>query len=163
MKPLRLLLAVAALAAATSLLPAQDYAPSNAVAPDEATLKAIAERADRLGGALQSLRRRGVPETLLVEVEVYEKAALGISRHNEFYQKDYAAWTLDALDRGQLRATQLSRGESPWLTETGHAVVRAYRSRLDDSVQPYAVFFPPNYGKDLRKKWRLDVVLHGRD
>ena len=42
-------------------------------------------------------------------------------------------------------------------------VVRAYRSRLDGSVQPYAVTYPNNYGKDLRKRWRLDVVLHGRD
>jgi predicted esterase len=42
-------------------------------------------------------------------------------------------------------------------------VVRAYRSRIDGSVQPYAVTWPKDYGKDPRKKWRLDVVLHGRD
>jgi pimeloyl-ACP methyl ester carboxylesterase len=42
-------------------------------------------------------------------------------------------------------------------------VARAYRSRIDGSVQPFAVTFPADYGKEARKKWRLDVVLHGRD
>src|SRR5207248_9880661 len=36
-------------------------------------------------------------------------------------------------------------------------------SRVDGSVQPYAVTLPADYGKDPRKKWRMDVVLHGRD
>src|SRR5207302_4196848 len=40
---------------------------------------------------------------------------------------------------------------------------RAYRSRIDGSVQPYAVSYPADYGRDRIKKWRLDVVLHGRD
>jgi predicted esterase len=42
-------------------------------------------------------------------------------------------------------------------------VVHAYRSQLDGSLQPYAVTFPAAYGKDARRRWRLDVVLHGRD
>ena len=45
----------------------------------------------------------------------------------------------------------------------GRPVVRAYRSSIDGSVQPYAVTFPPDYGRVPGKKWRLDVVLHGRD
>ena len=68
----------------------------------------------------------------------------------------------EALDRGLLRASQAARGEQPWLGQTGQAVVRAYRSRMDGSVQPYAVTFPADYGKD-RTRWRLDVVLHGRN
>jgi pimeloyl-ACP methyl ester carboxylesterase len=163
MKPLRLLLLAAVVVAAAGPLPAQDYTPPPSQPPDEATQKAIAERADKLDAAVQSLHRRGAPEPLVAEAEVYLKAATWITRHNEFYQKDYAAWTLDALDRGLLRATLLSRGEYPWLRETGHAVVRAYRSHIDGSVQPYAVTFPEDYGKDARRKWRLDVVLHGRD
>jgi hypothetical protein len=166
MKPLRLLLLAAAVVAAAGSLPAQDYTPPPSQPPDEATQKAITEAADKLDGALQSLRRRrGVPDEWLVDAEIYHKAAAWITRHNEFYQKDYAAWTRDAVDRGLLRATLLSRGEvpPPWLQETGHAVVRAYRSHIDGSVQPYAVTFPEDYSKDPRRKWRLDVVLHGRD
>ena len=70
---------------------------------------------------------------------------------------------MEALDRGLLRASQVAQGEVPWLQQAGYSVVRAYRSRVDGSVQPYAVTFPAAYGRDRSKKWRVDVVLHGRD
>jgi pimeloyl-ACP methyl ester carboxylesterase len=57
----------------------------------------------------------------------------------------------------------MGEGETPWLSTTGRAVVRAYRSAIDGSVQPYAVTFPAAYGEDRDKKWRVDVILHGRD
>jgi pimeloyl-ACP methyl ester carboxylesterase len=159
----RVVLAAAVVAAVAASLRAQNYAPPPSQAPPEATLKAIAERSAKLADAIASLRRRGNPEGLLVEAEIFLKAAHWIVRHDEFYQKDYADWTFDGLDRGLLRATHLSRGEAPWLQETGHAVVRAYRSRVDGSIQPYAATLPADYGKEPRRKWRLDVVLHGRD
>jgi predicted esterase len=137
--------------------------PPKATAPPAETLKAIAARADKLATAIEALRRKGVGDPFLADVEIYHKAATWITRHNEFYQKDAADWTLAVLDRGLLRASQQARGESPWFQETGHAVVRAYRSAVDGSVQPYAVTFPADYGKNAQKKWRLDVVLHGRN
>jgi hypothetical protein len=163
MKPLRLLLSAAVVGTAAAWLPAQDYAPPPSQPPDAATLKAINQRQDRLSLILRGLRSRGVADSLRADVEVYLKAAEWITRHDEFYHKDAAAWTLDALDRGLLRAAQLSQGQAPWLEETGHAVVRGYRSAIDGSVQPYAVTRPADYGKDPHRKWRLDVVLHGRD
>jgi hypothetical protein len=132
----RVVLAAAVVAAVAARLPAQNYAAPPSQTPPEATLKAIAERSAKLGEAIASLRRRGNPEGLLVEAEIYLKAANWIVRHDEFYQKDYADWTLDCLDRGLLRATHLSRGEATWLQDTGHAVVRAYRSRVVDSIKP---------------------------
>ena len=54
-------------------------------------------------------------------------------------------------------------GKAVWRDAPGKWVVRAYRSGIDDSIQPYAVLFPHDYGKDPKKKWRLDIVLHGRD
>jgi dienelactone hydrolase len=163
MKPLRLLCAGAVVAAAVGLARAQDSAPQATKPPDETTLNAIAVKAAKLGRLVESLRRQGLRDPFLAEVEIYHKAATWIVRHNEFFQPDAGAWTLDALDRGLLRASQAAQGESPWLQQRGQAVVRAYRSLLDGSVQPYAVTFPADYGKDPRKKWRLDVVLHGRD
>ncbi|HJT78934.1 MAG TPA: prolyl oligopeptidase family serine peptidase, partial [Gemmataceae bacterium] len=118
---------------------------------------------EQLAANLASLRRQGIPDSYRADAEVYQKAAAWISRYDEFYGKDYAAWALDALDRGRLRAVLLARGDAPWLRETGHVVVRGYRSALDGSVQPYAVTFPPEYGRDPHRRWRLDVVLHGRD
>jgi hypothetical protein len=132
-------------------------------APDAATLKTIEARKDKLAAEVAALRRQGVADLILADIEVYLKAAAYITRHGEFFQKDAADWALAALDRGLLRASQGRRGESPWLQATGHSVVRAYRSVIDGSLQPYAVTLPAEYGKDPQKRWRFDVVLHGRN
>ena len=66
------------------------------------------------------------------------------------------------MDRGLLRASQAGRGELPWQRQAGFAVVRAHRPALDGTVQPYAVTYPEGYTKE-RKRYRLDVVLHGRN
>ena len=159
----RLLLTLAGVAAGFGLLPAQNFAPPAALAPDQATSREITARAEALARRLNDLRRQGVRDPLLGDAEVYDKAAQWVVRHGEFYHKDAAGWTLAALDRGLLRAAQLGRGEAPWLEQAGQASVRAYRSRVDGSLQPYAVTLPADYGKDRARRWRLDVVLHGRD
>src|SRR5260370_19088606 len=172
MKPSCFLLVVALAPTAAGLLPGrtvcqtvppQDCAPPPAQAPDEATLKAIAAKAEKLGDRLQKMRRNGLRDPNLAEVEIYYKAALWITRHNEFYHKDAADWTLETLDRGLVRVRALEGGEAAWLQQTGRSVLRAYRSRIDGSVQPYAATLPASYGKDPNKKWRIDIVLHGRD
>jgi hypothetical protein len=142
--------------------PASSFAPPKAEPPPAAALKLIGERTDQLSAAILALRGRGVRDPGLADVEVYLKAAAWVVRHNEWYQKQAADWTLDVLDRGLLRASQQGRGEAPWLDAVGRTVIRAYRSRLDGSVQPYALTYPVGYGKDTRRKWRLDIVLHGR-
>ncbi len=146
-----------------SSLTGQDFAPPPPFAPDAATRKSIEEKTQRLGKLVEFLRKQSVRDPALADVEIYHKAAQMIVRHNEFYHKDAATWTLKTLDAGMIRASQLAQGESPWFHQLGQDVVRAYRSRIDGSVQPYAVCYPADYGKDPRKKWRTDIVLHGRD
>jgi hypothetical protein len=163
MKLLRVSIVVIPFLTVSVGLRAQDFAPPPPFPPGEATLKAIAERTDKLGNRIMVLRRQGLRDPQLADVEVYLKASLWIVRHQEFYAKEAGDWTLEVLDRGLLRAGQLAQGESPWHSQTGQAVVRGYRSRIDGSVQPYAVTYPADYGRDPRRKWRLDVVLHGRD
>jgi predicted esterase len=163
MKSLFFILASAAAAAAVDLVPAQDFAPPPVQKPTEAVLKEINAKEARLRQKLAALRRQGVKDYLLTEVEIYQKAVTWMVRHNEFYQKEASAWMMEALDRGLLRAAQLAQGEWPWFTQAGSAVIHTYRSRIDGSIQPYAVTFPEEYGKDPRKQWRVDVVLHGRD
>jgi dienelactone hydrolase len=136
--------------------------PEESSLPDPALLKAIDERGGKLGAALADLRRLGVPDSVLVDIEVYHKAALWAVQHGELRRPGDPERALAELDRGLLRASQQARGESPWLQHTGFTVARGYRSRVDGSVQPYAVTFPAEYGKDPRRRWRLDVVLHGR-
>ncbi len=163
MRRRRLLLALAVVAAGFGLVPAQNYAPPPANLPDEAARKEIAARADLLARRLGDLRRQGVRDPYLADAEIFFKAAQWVVRHGEFYAKDSAAKMLDVLDRGLLRCSQLGRGEAPWQEQTGQTTARAYRSRVDNSLQPYAVTLPADYGKDKARRWRLDVVLHGRD
>lgn len=149
---------------------AQDFKPGAAVQVDAQARMRIVEKTEQLDKAIAALRTTGLPkpfkgleDQLLTEIEVYSRAAKLILQHNEFFQKDSEAWTLEALDRGLARAKQASDGKYDWLKATGKTVIRAYRSMLDGSAQPFAVTFPENYGSSKSDKYRLDVVLHGRD
>jgi len=142
--------------------PPTKYAPPPPVKPSAEILKKIQERKDKLAAVLRQFRQLGVHDPFLADIEVYYKAALWITRHDEFYDKDAAEWTIEALERGLIRASQQAQGETPWYQQTGHTVVHGCRSQIDGSVQPYAVTFPADYGKE-RKKWRMEVVLHGRN
>ena len=53
---------------------------------------------------------------------------------------------------------QASRGEDPYATVTG-ALRRAFRSRLDNTLQPYVVSIPEDY--DPKDEYPLLVFLHG--
>jgi len=129
-------------------------APSKPYQPTDAELRQIKTKTDELGAALKRLR---ADDALMADVEVFHKAAVWIVRYadEEFYSKKYVADTLLVLERGLARAKELASVRPSWPTQKGR-LVRAYRSRVDGSVQPYALTIPD--------KWdgRLDVVLHGR-
>src|SRR5262245_20534677 len=133
--PLVCLLAVAAVAAPAQKT--QSFDPPPPTRPSDDKLQAIAAKAERLEGALTVLRNQGVRDPAMADMEVYLAAARRIVDHNEFFHKDAADWTLAALDRGLLRASQQAMGERPWYFQRGRAVVRGYRSALDGTVQPY--------------------------
>jgi hypothetical protein len=141
----------------------QNYEPPPANLPSDEAMKQITAKGERLLQALHSLRKQGVADNVLVDVDVYLRAAQNIVQHKEFFAKDSTAWTLAALDRGLLRARLLSGAETPWLFASGQTVARGYRSRIDGTVQPFAVSYPVGFGKGPKKRWRVDVVLHGRD
>ncbi len=100
------------------------------------------------------------PEDIRVDAEVYLKAGQWLLRHpEEFYKPEYSAQLLSVLDRGLARAAELEAGAASWPKQKGR-LSRAYRSRVDGSVQPYGMIIPENY--DPATPSRLDVVLHGR-
>jgi dienelactone hydrolase len=131
--------------------------------PTKEQLQEIEAKTAKLAAVLHRLRNQDVHDPALADVEIYHKAAVWTVRHNEFFHKDTPEWTLAALDRGLLRASKAAGGEMPWWNQFGQPVVRAYRSRIDGSVQPYAVTYPEGYGSDREKRYRLDIVLHGRN
>ncbi len=131
--------------------------------PDEATKKLIAEKTEELRKAVAALKEKKLTDDVLIEVEIYLKAAENIVRFEEWLAAASVKWALTTLDQGLERAKQAEGGKAVWRDAPGKWVVRAYRSHVDNSIQPYAVLLPADYGKDPEKKWRLDVVLHGRD
>lgn len=131
--------------------------------PDDATKKVIAEKTEELRKAVAALKAKKIADDVLIEVEIYLKAAENIVRFEEWLAAASVKWALTTLDQGLARAKQAEGGKAVWRDAPGKWVVRAYRSKVDESIQPYAVLLPADYGKDPKKKWRLDIVLHGRD
>ena len=159
---MRYTLAAAALFAAGTSVFSQTFDPPPAKSPDAATLKQIAERTTKLQDAVAGAVKN-VPEIHRADLEVYVKAAEWIVRHQEWYTADSGKQTLAVIDQGIERAESATGGKTPWLEPKGQSVARGYRSRIDGSVQPYGVVYPAGYGADPKKKWRLDLSLHGRD
>jgi dienelactone hydrolase len=163
----RLLLAllIAVLIAASSALSVAPKAKAKArpSPPSRDTLATIAKRTDKLSNAVAQLRKQGVRDPVLADVEIYLKAARWAVDLGELPDQAAADRTLAVLDRGLLRASQARRGEAPWSQQTGHSVAHGFRSDVDGSLQPYAVTVPADYGTIRGKLYRLDVVLHGRN
>ncbi len=117
-----------------------------------------------LGDRLVDLSEQDIEgvSDLLPDVEIFYKAVDWALHHNEFIRE--SEWEVaDALlDQGLERAAALAVGDAPWTHATG-LVVRGYRSRLDDSVQPYGLVVPESYRKAGGHRYRADVWLHGRD
>ena len=94
------------------------------------------------------------------DIEIFAKALDFALRHGEFFdpQRDLArARTLHktALDR----LSALKEGRAPWLQASGVSV-RGFRSRIDDSYQPYGLIVPENLSPF--NPVPLYVWLHGR-
>ena len=62
------------------------------------------------------------------------------------------------LETARAYAFRLAAGEDPWKGRTG-AFTKAYRSEVDGTLQPYALYVPPSY--DAEKAWPMVVGLHG--
>lgn len=130
---------------------------------DSKTVGEIKSRIGELDQALRRLRSQGVQDPALADVEVYYHAAAWTMQQHAWHAPHALEWTLDAVNEGLRRAKLEQDGKMPWLRENGHAVVMGFRSHIDDTVQPYAVTRPADFGTDALKKFRIDVVLHGRD
>ncbi|MFA5189349.1 MAG: alpha/beta hydrolase-fold protein [Verrucomicrobiia bacterium] len=145
----------------TDVVMAASRKPAPPYQPTDAEKQQIQAKADELAAVLKQLVGKRPDAALLADVEVYHKAADWILRYanEEFYAKRYVPDTLAALDRGLARAKELGANKPSWPAQKGR-LVRAYRSRVDGSVQPYGLIIPDSY--DGKKPVRLDLVLHGR-
>ncbi len=68
---------------------------------------------------------------------------------------DYIDWGVRELG---IKVKSMESGKHPYMFSRGH-VVRGYRSKIDDRLQPYSIYVPGGYKSD--RKWPLVVMLHG--
>jgi pimeloyl-ACP methyl ester carboxylesterase len=134
-------------------------APGPKLAPDDR--KQLLAGVDALGKQIESLRnelkdRPNLME-LLPDVEIFHKAVRFPLEYDEICDVGKAR---RALDTGMKRAELLREGKTPWTTDGG---VRAYRSWIDGSVQPYMLAVPRNYHPAAALQYRVDIFCHGRD
>ena len=98
---------------------------------------------------------------LLPDVEIYEKTVRYAVDYREVFDLKGIPAVKKVLKEGLDRAKLLKDGSTPWTTQTGY-VVRGYRSKIDDSAQPYGLFVPKEFEFGGKTKHRLDFWWHGR-
>jgi len=129
-------------------------------AEDAAELSQGLERLDDLIKRLK-MRRDGRTPQLLPDVEIFSRAIHQALKYRELYKPAEITAAKQTLTEGLNRAEGLMEGKPRWLTQTG-LVVRGYRSKIDDTVQPYGLEIPADYKFNTIDDFRLDVWLHGR-
>jgi hypothetical protein len=96
----------------------------------------------------------------LADALIFEKAVRYAIDLGEFYQPRDIGRAAELLKFGQERLDELADGRASWAKARG-LVVRGYRSRIDDSVQPYGLLIPDKLNLD--QPVPLYVWLHGRN
>lgn len=169
---MRLAVAILTLLLAASTF-AQTHPPPAKRLPPAGIAISAADRAELAAGAAAlgkeiDALRRAIPTNddralaLLPDVEIFHKAVDWALRYDEFFDAKQVAYARHLLAEGHTRAQHFHDSPQPWLVATG-IVLHGYRSKLDDSVQPYVVVVPPAWRPEEKQKRRLDVVLSGRN
>ncbi|HUY92567.1 MAG TPA: prolyl oligopeptidase family serine peptidase [Pirellulales bacterium] len=117
---------------------------------------------DRLAAKLKDARGTFEEQrltALLPDAEILLKGASYALSNGEFYSPGEVKAALDQLKLGAERLDEWLAGKPSW-TAAKKLLVRGYRSRIDDSVQPYGLEIPEQL--DLSKPCPLYVWLHGR-
>ncbi len=94
----------------------------------------------------------------LPDVEIFPIAVQRALEWNQFYDLKQIPAATALLKEGRSRLESLKAGNTPW-TEAKGLVVRGFRSRIDNSVQPYGIVVPEVAPATPA---RLDIWLHGR-
>ena len=92
-------------------------------------------------------------------VEIFHKSADWALRYDEIFDAKQIPIAKEHIQQGLARAAALAKGSTPWNSATG-LVVRAYRSKIDGSVQPYGLLIPE--GLKPGAKVPLHFWCHGR-
>lgn len=133
--------------------------PPEVVAQLQAELTALQAEVDSLRQNAELNQRAGKRQ--IADVAIFAKAVEWMLRHKEFPKEDYAKQASKALQFGRQRAGELKSGNAPWELQMGRTI-RGYESRIDGSIQPYAITLPDGMNPKSGERWPVHIVLHGR-
>ncbi|MDP4584837.1 MAG: prolyl oligopeptidase family serine peptidase [Verrucomicrobiales bacterium] len=139
--------------------------PQPGIAIPDADRAELAAGVASLGKEIESLRGQlgDKPEqlALLPDVEIFHKAVDWALRYDEFFEAKQVGIAKTFLELGRTRSGELAAGTPSWLSATG-LVIRGYRSKIDNSVQPYGMVIPGEWKPGEKVGRRLDFWAHGR-
>ena len=119
---------------AAGMLPgAEKTVPPPGIAVPPEVRSELTRGVDALSAKLAQIRH-----PLATDVVIYRDAVRTALDHDEFFKADEFDKARGLLKAGNERADALLRGESPWAAAAG-LVPRGYISKIDRSVQPYAL------------------------
>lgn len=130
--------------------------------PDAATTQKLTAKLHELQKSVEELQGKIEPAHRWSDVAIYPKAVEWILRHKEFFKPEYVRFTEEVLKQGQARVNDLKQGKAPW-EQSPTRTVLTYVSRVDGSIQPYAVSIPPALRDITKSKWPVHIILHGRN
>ena len=139
--------------------------PPPGVAVPDGVRSELADGVAKLGADLETLKGELAKKPALLarlpDVQIYHKAVDWALRYDEFFRTNELDAARLQLKIASERVAALRAGSAPWTTQTG-LVVRGYRSRIDDSVQPYGLVVPASWSTNSPQSFRLDFWFHGR-
>jgi predicted esterase len=120
----------------------------------EAEFNVLKVRAARVAEKLKTDRRENLINALATteyRIALFDRANASLINPERVKFKDEIASAMAEL-------AALESGRDPFATTRGD-FRKAYRSNVDNSLQPYRIYVPTNY--DASKSWPLIVALHG--
>ncbi|MEE2753839.1 MAG: hypothetical protein VX910_07630 [Candidatus Latescibacterota bacterium] len=115
--------------------------PEKGIPVSEEKLEELADSAAELLELIDDVQSEPGFRELSPDVEIFYYAVQYAIEQDIFYEEEDVSNAFLLLRQGKQRAEQLLGGAADWTVEPG-LIVRGYRSKLDDSIQPYGMVVP---------------------
>ncbi len=160
------LVSFAALSLYGQATPTVKQAPPPGIPVPDAERQELNSRLESLGLEIANLRAAAPNDpavaALLPDVQIFYKAAHDALTYDEFFKPAEFPAAKAQLTMGLARAAELRASRASWPASQG-TVLLAYRSRIDDSVQPYGLRIPAGWKPDESQARPLYLWFHGRN
>lgn len=138
--------------------------PPKGIAVPEEDRSKLRDGLSKLAEKIAAIEAKRDPKRsrYLPDVRVHHKAVRYALEGDEFFTPREVATAHAMIAEGLERADALlDRGEAPWMQKTG-TLYLGYISKIDGSVQPYALIVPESWQPRSPFRHRLDIWFHGR-